>query len=119
MLTSDILCEPIQIGDDEVILTAEYARVTSASQPGHWYTVANGTCDCRGWSFRHTCRHLVAAEAAWRQYTPRRVVPLTVAAGPGREICRGCGKLRQLLADYGKCATCCLYPQPEEIAHAS
>lgn len=127
MLTSEILCEPLQVGEDEVILTADYARVSSASQPGHWYTVAHGTCDCTGYSYRKTCRHVKAAEIAQRQFAARepvpaipepRSVPLTAAVSEVT-FCPSCGKVRRLFKDWGKCAECAVYNGPEEVTHAS
>lgn len=120
MLTSDILCEPILIEGDEVLLTAEYARVSSASTPGQWYTVAHGTCDCKGYSFRGTCRHIKAAEQARRQLPVSQavVVPLTAAVSEVT-FCPSCGKVRRLFKDWGKCVECTLYNGPEEVPHAS
>lgn len=95
--TLDLISDPIPIGDDEVLLTEDYALVSSATKPGHWYTVSNQTCDCQGYAWRRTCRHLKAAEEARRQYEERR-----------RQTCSECHQVRPGVALWGRCAMCIL-----------
>lgn len=97
LLTSDITSEILLVEGDEVILTHEHALVSSSSQPGRWYTVANGTCDCKGFEYRRTCRHVRAVEIAQRQ--PSR---------PQRSSCPSCGKTKSLILDETICASCLL-----------
>jgi hypothetical protein len=53
---------------DLVIQGRNGALVSSKSQPGGWHVVKGGRCDCRGYAYRGSCRHLTAvAELASRQ----------------------------------------------------
>jgi len=45
----------------ERILDLQYMQlVASKSQPGTWYELRDGTCSCKGYEYRKTCRHLAA-----------------------------------------------------------
>lgn len=97
LLTTDLTSEILRVGGDEVILTHEYALVSSGSQPGRWYTVANGTCDCKGFEYRRACRHVHAIEIAQREVTKAQ-----------RLTCPSCGKSKYLVLDETICASCLL-----------
>lgn len=50
--------------------------VSSASEPGRWYTASDRSCQCDGFKYRGRCRHMV--RAAWETYYRAklgRVVP--------------------------------------------
>ena len=49
-----------------------YVAVPSQSTPGKFHLVSSAGCDCKGFSYRQTCRHFrqVQAEAAERATKP-------------------------------------------------
>jgi hypothetical protein len=48
----------VQVGDDVLIpVLNDSALVASKSSPGAWHATRVGSCDCKGWLARHTCRH--------------------------------------------------------------
>ncbi len=98
MISTLPIADPILVGDDEVILFEDRARVTSASTPGTYYEVdLAGCCECKGYAYRHECRHGKAAAAA------RRIL----RDGP-RAICPKCGRNTWLnqIEKYHQCALC-------------
>ena len=54
----------VRIGTDDVILGGNGALVSSASVPGGWHVVKDGTCDCLGYQYRGRCRHVAAVAEA-------------------------------------------------------
>lgn len=98
LLTSDLIAEPILVGQDEVLLTDDYALVSSASQPGHFYRVGpEGTCACPSYLWRRHCRHLKAAVEARRIHEERQ-----------RQTWPDCGQVKPGVALWGRCAGCTL-----------
>jgi hypothetical protein len=53
--------------------------VPSASTPNKYHVVTSQSCDCRGFSFRRTCRHLEAVRA---EIAARTAEPIPAASIP-------------------------------------
>ncbi len=68
MVTTEI------VTGETVIKLADRVLVASKSEPGKWYEVVAGACDCKGYQYRGICRHVEAVKAT---ETP---------------ICRVCGR---------------------------
>jgi hypothetical protein len=70
-----------QVVDGEtVIYLGPSVLVKSKSEPGTWYSVENGRCSCKGFTYRRSCRHLavaaLATEIARRDSVAIEAVPL-------------------------------------------
>ncbi len=77
----------LTVGDDVVtLLGAHLAHVSSKSCPGTVHAVTDERCDCKGYYYRNTCRHLTAMREAraqlvdacdpWTSMTPHPVTGL-------------------------------------------
>jgi len=53
---------------EQVILGTNGALVASKSQPGVWYVVRLGACQCKGFTYRGHCRHVEAIKAWHRAH---------------------------------------------------
>lgn len=87
----------LEIGKDTVYLDGDLAEVTSASQPGTRHNVAFGICDCKGYQYRGTCRHVDAVAAAQ-------------AIQGAKAVCPHCGRTTTVdqIKQWGRCAVCTL-----------
>lgn len=87
----------LDIGADEVRLLGDQAEVTSASQPGTHHNVAFGICDCKGFEYRGTCRHINAVQAAQ-------------AIAKAAATCPHCGRHAEVaqIKRWGRCSLCVL-----------
>jgi hypothetical protein len=60
--------EVMRIGDETVLINDEDTIVMSKSNAGLRYHVTIAHCECSGYQFRGTCRHIAAATEARKQY---------------------------------------------------
>jgi len=55
-------------------------RVGSVSEPGATHEVhfqgSGGSCDCKGFKYRHTCSHIEAVRLVWQQEHMEYAAPL-------------------------------------------
>ena len=58
------MVQQITVKGEQIILGRNGALVASQSQPGGWHVVKGDTCDCKGFAYRHHCRHVAAVAAA-------------------------------------------------------
>jgi len=77
------------IGDESAIDLGELVLVASKTTPGAWYQVQNGTCSCKGFQYRSTCRHLEVAEQARQVHCHRCGEPARPST-VGTPICGPC-----------------------------
>jgi hypothetical protein len=61
------LIREVEVGSEKAIVLPGATLVASASCPGTWHQVVNGACDCKGFIYRSTCRHLAVAAIAQEQ----------------------------------------------------
>jgi len=62
------MVKQIEVNGEQVILGGNGALVASKSQPGVWYVVRAGQCQCKGYQYRSRCRHLDAVKSYSRAH---------------------------------------------------
>jgi hypothetical protein len=104
-MTMSAVIKSQHIGDEEAIDLGYAVLIASKSEPGAWYAVQDGACQCKGYQYRGTCRHLAVARQAQEQDdAPPERGPREDRLAP-RTPCRDCGSTFFPLR-AGRCPTC-------------
>lgn len=65
----------MRVGDETVLINDEDTIVMSKTDAGKRYQVILAHCECAGFMFRGTCRHLAAAKTARELYRAEQFPP--------------------------------------------